>query len=277
MATDVLRRRTKAQAAARAARVRRERRLLVVGALLLAALLAFEGPKTMRSLQGKSSSPAPAPAPASTSPARTATAPQSQSQSVVSRFAAKDPFVPQLGANGTPPAGPTSATPPRVRDSHFVSKDPFKQQLAPPASSPPAATPAVPPKVLPPRPVAKKTAANKKAESAPAVKAKAPAASPRPSSQSAPHLTASVKGIVVIMESVPVARGIVAAKRVAVRARTRGVPKANLLFSSRYPALRSGFYAVYSGPYSAPAKALKALKVARESGYTSAYVRQLGH
>jgi hypothetical protein len=74
-----------------------------------------------------------------------------------------------------------------------------------------------------------------------------------------------------------VSRGIVAAKRAAVAARTQGVPKTNLLFSSRYQALRSGFYAVYSGPYSTSAKALNALKLARASGYTSAYVRRLGH
>jgi hypothetical protein len=278
MATTALRRR-KAQAAARATRARREKTLLVGGVVILAALLAFEGPKTLRSLRGTSSPPAATPAPASTTPASTATVPGSQStgQSMVSRFSAKDPFVAQLGVNGTPPPAPTRAAPPRVRDSHFVAKDPFKQQLAVRVPTVPGPTPAVPPKVLPPRPVTKNKAADtsKKAASAPAAKAK-PASKPQTPGQSAPRLTASVSGIVVIIQSVPVSQGIVAAKRAAVAARTQGVPKTNLLFSSRYRALRSGFYAVYSGPYSTSAKALNALKLARASGYASAYVRRIG-
>lgn len=278
MATDVLRRRTKAQAAARVARARREKVVLVLGIVLLAGLLALEGPKTLKSLRGTSSPPAGMAAPASTTPGRVATTPK-KTLSVVSRFAVKDPFVQQLGVNGTPQPGPTPATPPRVRTSHFVPKDPFKQQLAPSVSAAPAATPAVPPKVLPPRPATTKKAAvtTKKAGSASAVKVGAPAAGSLAPSQSAPRLTASVSGIVVILQSVPVSQGIVAAKRAAVTARTRGVPKTNLLFSSRYPVLRSGFYAVYSGPYSTPARALNALKLVRESGYASAYVRRVGH
>jgi SPOR domain len=246
MATSALSRR-KGRAASQIARARREKVALVAGFLILGALLAIEGPKTLNGLRGTSPAPAQAPTGATTAPSHAGTAPRTGSKDPLAGFAAKDPFVQQLGVNGVASPGPTRATPPAVRTSHFVQKDPFVQQLGAPASSAAAAlTAAVPPKVLEPK-----------------------ARQPRP-------LATVGHGVVVIVASVPVARGQAAADNVAAQARTKGVQNVHVALSSAQSTLRSGFYAVYSGPYSTLTGALNGLKSIRGAGYTGAYTRRLG-
>jgi len=245
MATSALSRR-KGRAASQVARARREKAALVAGVLILGVLLAIEGPKTLNGLRGTSAPPAQAPT-ATTAPSHAATAPRTGSRDPLSGFKAKDPFVPQLGVNGTPSAGPTRATPPTVRTSHFVQKDPFVPQLGAPASSAaPTLTAAVPPKVVEPK-----------------------ARQPRP-------LTTVGSGVVVIVASVPVAQGQTAADKAAAQARTKGVQNVHVALSSAQSTLRSGFYAVYSGPYPTLAGALNELKSIRGAGYKGAYTRRLG-
>src|SRR5204862_6214766 len=99
MATDAVRyRRGAREASARAQKERREKIALVVGCTLLLAIGAFEGPKTLKRLHGSSASSAPAPAIAPGSPATAVPAapPKPVSLKPLARFAAKDPFVPQV-------------------------------------------------------------------------------------------------------------------------------------------------------------------------------------
>jgi hypothetical protein len=277
MATEAVRRRARAEAAGRVARQRRERVLLGTGILLLVGLLAVEGPKTLSKLHA--SSPAPLPTATATSmpssSGSTAAASASAALKTVSRYRSKDPFEPQIAAisGGSPTVAVLASKPPKVRSAHFVKKDPFAGQVGVSTGTPPPPVTATPPVVTGPAPLKHEST---QAKSARVAKGSTPAAKAPATSGPGPQVTPSVTGFVVVVASVPVAQGILAAKRAALTARTRGVARANILFSSRYPALRSGFYAVYSGPYRTSAAALKALGLVRSSGYQAAYTRLLG-
>jgi hypothetical protein len=243
MASDAIRRRAGVQAAAtRAARVRREKLLLGAGILALAGLLALEGPKTLNSLEGKSSAPSSAMS-TNTTGSPTAKAPAPTSLKALSKLQAKDPFAQQLAGSGTQSPGATSLTPPAVRDSHFVQKDPFVQQVGAPAvSSVAVVTPVAAPKVAPVRP-----------------------------------LSSVGSGIIVIVASVPVGRGQAVAEKAATQAQAKGVKAVHVALSSAYKTLRTGYFAVYTGPYSTLAAAVKELASVRRLGFVSAYTRRLGH
>lgn len=262
MASEAVRRRARVRAASTVARARREKMALALGILVLAGLLALEGPKTLRSLQGASPAPAPATTTTATASHKTA-ATASSSLEEVSRFSVKDPFAQQLTGNGTPSAGPTHASGPRVRTSHFVPKDPFKQQLLPPTSAASTAVPVTPPKVLPPKPAARMRASEAKSEAKKATKMQS--------------LASLGSGTVVIVASVPVAQGQAAAKKVAAQARSRGVTNVHVALSSASKTPRTRYFAVYAGPYSTSTAAVKELGSVRKAGYASAYTRHLGH
>jgi SPOR domain len=259
MASEAVRRRTKAERARSVARARREKVMLGVGVLVLAVLLAVEGPKTLKRVQGGSSSPAPATATTTTAPQQTATTSSAADLKTIAKLPAKDPFVPQLGTNGTPSPGPTLATPPRVRTAHFVAKDLFRQQLGVTASASAASAPALatPPKVSPVKSAAKSTSAPKVVKVVP--------------------LTSVGNGTVVIVASVAVSQGQAAADKAAAQARSRGVTNVHVALSSASSTQRTGYFAVYTGPYSTSAAASKALGSVGKAGYTSAYTRHLGH
>jgi hypothetical protein len=249
MASDALRQqRTRVKAANRAARARRERLALAGGALLLAALLALEGPKTLRSLQG--AKPTPAPATTTTQaagPVNTVAASNAANLKTIAKLPAKDPFAQQLAGSGTSASPDTPATAPSVRTSHFVSKDPFVQQLeAAPATAAAAPTPTAAPRVT-------------------------------PTTASVPSITTIGSGTIVIVASVPVGQGQAAAKKAAAQARAKGVKAVRIAGSSAYRTLRTGYYAVYTGPYSTLSAASKELTAVRRAGYSSAYTRRLGH
>jgi hypothetical protein len=241
MATDAVRYRRQGRAdAARVQKARRDKIVLGVGCAILLGVGAFEGPKTLKRLHSSSASSAPAPAIAPTGPAAVAVAPPKPvSLKPLARFAAKDPFVPQL-ASAPSKATPTlSNNPPAVRASHWVQKDPFVQQLS--------------------------------------VDTAGPATGGTSSSGSKGVPVAGAGAYIVVVASVPFGAGGSDAKHEAAVARAHGVPSVKVVNSSNYPTLREGYYAVYSGPYSTLAKALDALAHIRGLGYVSAYTRRLGH
>jgi hypothetical protein len=242
MATDAVRyRRGAREASARAQKERREKIGLVVGCVLLLAIGAFEGPKTLKRLRGSSASSAPAPAIVPGSPAAVVPAapPKPVSLKPLARFAAKDPFVPQVVSAPTKPTPVLANNPPAVRTSHWVEKDPFVQQLSIDSAGPVSG------------------------------------GSSSSGSKSAP--VAGSGAYIVVVASVPFGAGGSDAKHEAAVARGHGVPSVKVVNSSNYPTLREGYYAVYSGPYSTLAKALDALGHIRGLGYVSAYTRRLGH
>jgi len=241
MATDALRRNTRARAGAGAAKARREKIALVVGVVILAGLVAFEGPKTLKALHGAST--------ATTAPAVEPAAPASSAPPAARRrqaldlhrlraYTAKDPFVPQAGTATSASPAPVEATPPHVRTDHFVAKDPFVQQLT--------ATPTVTPTTTTTTAGASKTGS-----------------------------TTTQGGYIVMLASVYLGRGRGAAEKAAAAARAHHIPNVGIVVSSDYPTLRTGFYAVYSGPYPTLGKALTMLQTIRGHGYVSAYTRRL--
>jgi hypothetical protein len=256
MAIDALRQRSSAKAASQAAaKQRREKIALGAGILIFVLLLALEGPKTLSHLHGSSASSPPLPAPTTAQPKPVA-APRPVDLGAVRRYSEKDPFVPQVGSPATSVtgAGPTSASGPAVRASHFVSKDPFVPQVGVITTSAPAvvAKPTAPPVVA--KPV-----------TPPAVKPAAPAT----------PAVSSAQGLVVIVASIPLARGKKAADQAAAAATARGVPDVHVVVSSDYPTLRAGYYAVYSGTYATSTKIRQALQQVRSLGYPRAYTRRL--
>jgi hypothetical protein len=245
MATDAVRyRRQSRQETARAAKQRREKIILVVGFALLLGIVAFEGPKTLKRLHGSStastSAPAIAPSPTAAVPAAP---PKPVSLKRLARFAAKDPFVPQVGIGAGSAPTVLSVYPPAVRTSHFVQKDPFIQQLT----------------------VSSGAATGTTAQSGGST------------GQSQTPAAAGAGSLIVVVASVPVGAGRGEAMREAAAARAHGVPNVSVVLSSNYPTLRTGYYAVYSGPYSTLARVIAAVERIRGLGYVSAYTRRLGH
>jgi hypothetical protein len=228
----------------RAAKEKREKIILGVCGIVLLALLAFEGPKTLKKLHGNPTAAPPAVAPASSGAAGSTgtTAPQAaHSLSRIAKLGAKDPFVQQLGGSTASAGGPVEAVPPAVRTSHFVAKDPFVQQLTLAAPAPSVT-------------------------------------SPTNASPTSPSTGAAADGdYIVMLASVPLSDGRAAAEHAAAAARNGGVKNVSIVNSSSYPTLRTGFYAVYSGPYPTLGALLPALQKVRGQGYPSAYTRRLAH
>ena len=159
----------------------------------------------------------------------------------LNRFAAKDPFVAQLGTGPTSLPAVTSLTPPAVRAKSFTAKDPFAAQVS--VSSPPA-----------------------------------PGTAPAPARPASPGASHGGSGnYIVVLASIPLAAGHGAATQAAAAARKHGVGQVAIVTSSAYPTLRTGFYAVYSGPYATLAELAPALQQVRGEGYPSAYTRRLAH
>jgi hypothetical protein len=228
-----------------AAKAKREKIVLAVLGVVLLGLLAFEGPKMLKRSHGSSSSSATSAASAtgSTSVGSATAAPAQQPVDLkaLNRYPSKDPFIAQLGASAATVSGPVSAAGPPVRAKHFVAKDPFVAQLT--LSNP------------------------------------APAGSPG-STPPATDETGTSGGngdYIVILASIPLSYGHAAASTAAAAARKAGVAKVRIVDSSGYPTLRTGFYAVYSGPYATLDELQPVLEQIRGQGYASAYTRRLAH
>lgn len=57
------------------------------------------------------------------------------------------------------------------------------------------------------------------------------------------------EGFTIILAARPAARGLAAARELALEARRAGLPEVGILLSSRYPDLHPGYYLVFSGVY----------------------------
>lgn len=261
MAVEVVgyRKRKRKDEAKRAARAKKEKILLAVCGVVLLGVLAFEGPKTLKRFHGSSAAPATvAPTASTTTPA---TGPQAanstakaDSLGATKHLASKDPFVAQLGTEAAGSSQFTTVAGPAVRESHFVKKDPFIQQLS--FAAPPTASSTTAPTTAPTEKPASGTPASKK----PAGDKAEPGGN-----------------YIVMVASIPISDGHGAARAEAAKARSQGIASVKIVDSSSYPTLRTGFYAVYSGPYPTLAELLPALEQVRGKGYPSAYTRRLAH
>lgn len=101
-----------------------------------------------------------------------------------------------------------------------------------------------------------------------------------PDTQTAPTAkagTASPRGQwVVVLRSVPVAEGHASAASAADAFRKLGLGNAGVFMSSKYPALRKGYFVVHGGRFTTRLSAWAALLAARRAGAPSPYVRSLG-
>jgi hypothetical protein len=221
----------------RAAKERRQKRMLVVGLVLLAGVIALQGPKTLKRLHG----PAPAASAPSTStgssrgePARRKIA--SSDDAAARAFGEKDPFVAQVSVGGSDFKASIATAGPPVRSTSFVQKDPFIQQVTVGGSG---------------------TIAG--------------------SGQDHGTPAASTGGrYIVVLASLPTGNGRGNATRAAAQARGIGLGDVGVLVSSDYSTLRTGFYVVYAGPFTSLEDALRALTDARSKGFITAYSRRLG-
>lgn len=234
------------------AKAKRDKILLGFCLAVLALLIAWQGPKTIKKLQGPAAQTDVAPltpigaptahrGPASTTWPGVLTNPPrpnfAKREAVLrARFASRDAFVPQAAIGSTASATPAGRvpTPPAVRATHFVAKDPF----------------------LPQQTVS---------ESAPAT---------GPGGATVPVATAG-GGYVVVIASIPTSSSRALATGVARRARAAGLANVGVLTSSAYPTLRSGFYAVYLGRFQTLKQTLAAINAAHAHGF-SAYARRIG-
>ena len=243
--------------AKRAAKAKREKILLAVCGVILLAVLALMGPKMLKQLHGsRAAAPATVAPSASGTPTTAAQAATAAEQADAFRatkhLASKDPFVTQVGTEVAADQGPTTAAAPAVRESKFVKKDPFVQQLTF-SDTPTTST---------------------------STSTSTPTATPGPvtdKSATAKPTVESGGNYIVMVASIPISDGRATARAAAATARSQGVPSVKIVDSSGYPTLRTGFYAVYSGPYPTLAELLPALEQVRGKGYASAYTRRLAH
>ena len=114
----------------------RQKKIAIGGCVLLLALVAFQGPKTLKLLQGPQALPSPAAtAPATTTPAAPAGTPAGQ---VPATGEAPAAAAPQLSAVADSDLSPDVEQGQLATFERFASKDPFTQQ-AEPVEAPPAA------------------------------------------------------------------------------------------------------------------------------------------
>lgn len=220
----------------RAAKEKRQKIFLAVGGLVLVLLLAWQGPKTLKALRGSSAADTAAPAP--TTP-------------------------------GAVPAAPAAPKPVRLRQfDRYPGKDPFVPLVTagPLAAATPVAT-ATPPAVRLSHFVAKDPFVQQ------VTLTDVPAAPPAKGGKGG---SASGRlSYIVMVASIPLGDGHRKADQAAALARKRGVGSVHIVDSSDYGTLRSGFYAVYSGPYETLDATLAALERVRGRGYVSAYTRRI--
>jgi hypothetical protein len=112
----------------------KQKKIAIGGAVLLLALLGFQGPKTLKMLQG----PQPVAAPASTTPATTTPGATSAPGTVTSGAAGEVPAAPapELTAVADSDLAPEAEPGQLATFERFSSKDPFAQQAEPVASAP---------------------------------------------------------------------------------------------------------------------------------------------
>ena len=85
----------------------------------------------------------------------------------------------------------------------------------------------------------------------------------------------AVHGWIVILASIPTAQGQSSANSFARSARQRGLVPVSVLNSSNRRPLRGGYWVVYTGPYPTLNAVTQSASSVHNSGYGSAYIRQL--
>jgi SPOR domain len=234
---------SRVEGARRAARDRRDRIILVVGGVALVAILAIEGPGTVKQLTGSGSTPASAAAATSTPAVNPhtgeAVAVDPASPARLAHFDARDVFVPQVSSDDTTGGGIGATVVPKapdVRARDFVAKNPFIPQISAPASTPSTNGSGV------------------------------------PGSTSAESTTTGSGSFIVVLGSASdqrtAARAIVAAKNAGLKnvAAAKGV----------LPSSKNGAFTVFTGPYPSPAEAQSWLVRATKDGYPNAVTRKIG-
>jgi hypothetical protein len=246
--STVSRRRSSSRAQAAAAKRKREKIMLVVGAVLLAVLLAWRGPSTIKQLTGGSSTSS-----STSSSGAPATQPQSAADSSASGHGAgfrqwrpRDPMGtatsagPDTWSEVSPPAG--------LRDP--FSGGPHSSAVSTAPATPTLSTPATPSSTsgaLPQQLVIGTPGAGRSAKS----------------------------GWIVILASIPTAKGEKAAGRIAANARNVGLGSVSVLNSSNRRPLRGGYWVVYTGPFQSLAEVSKQAGAVHGKGFVDAYIRQL--
>ena len=111
----------------------KQKKIAIGGFVLLLALLAFQGPKTLKMLQG----PQPIAAPTSTAPAATTPVPGATTPTTEVPAAP----APELSAVADSDLSPEADEGQLATFERFASKDPFAQQAEPATASPPVSAP----------------------------------------------------------------------------------------------------------------------------------------
>ena len=111
----------------------KQKKIAIGGAVLLLALLGFQGPKTLKMLQG----PQPVTAPTSTAPASTTPAAGTTTAGGTAAGQVPGAPAPELSAVADSDLAPEAEQGQLATFERFASKDPFAQQAEPVASAPP--------------------------------------------------------------------------------------------------------------------------------------------
>jgi SPOR domain len=256
VATGTLRRRGSQEAQA-AAKAKRQKLILIVGAVVLVGVLVFQLPKLMKGSSSGTSAASTSTTPTTSTPGTAATAPAlpaatvgptisaaqvTHDLAVIARnYPSKDPFKVQVstGTTSTTQPAPTIPKAPAVRNAHFKLKDPFVAQVST------GTTTSTPAPTIPAAPPVKTPTVHKTASTAP-------------------------YGYIVILRSL---ESKAAALREVKAAHAQGLTSAGVLYSSKYTTLRHGYWVVYLNRYPTWNAANAGLRAARAHGYSSAYRR----
>jgi hypothetical protein len=248
--TTISRRGAKAAAAERAAKERKQLYVVIGLAALLVVVLAFEVPKLLSRGGGSdavpvstvpSSTPTTPPSVAAgstTAPAAGAAAPLTRAQRRALRQPANDPFT------GTVTPAP----------------DAIGSVKSPAGLHDPFGSPSAPGRIVASAPSTTVTA--------PAIKGTIVIGKPGSG-------TVAEHGWIVILASIPTAKGKAAATSFAAKAKRAGVGSISILNSSNSRPLRGGYWVVYSGPFTTLVEVNSNASEVHGKGYGSAYIRQL--
>jgi len=249
-ASTISRRRSNAQAEARAAKEKKQKIFLAAAGVLLVLLLIVELPKLMKSSGSSTSSTATTPStPAVDTPAATGAVVASaktpteikQDTAAIKRMSAHDVFG-RADAVGAQPAFQNIPTPAGVRDPFegtgtASSTSALKKKVASASVSAP-----LPAQIV----IGKKT-----------------------------KNTVANKGWIVILASIPTSKGRASATSFVAKAEKKGITGLSILNSSNSKPLRGGYWVVYAGPFKSIAAVNTNANSVHQSGFGSAYVRQL--
>ncbi len=242
---SVSQRRRTAYANAAAAKQRRQKILVIVGLVILAAILAYEVPHTLKLLKGSSSTAAALAPTTAVVPSGGAQTRATAALHGLRRHLPVDLFAVTRVSAGVTTFG-QAANPPGLHD-------PFASAGSSTSSAPPAQTTGTggttspPIHILPKQIVIGQPGAGRVA----------------------------THGWILILASIPTGQGRSSAATIAERARNHGLTFVSILNSSNRRPLRGGYWVVYTGPYPSLGSVNSASTHVHASGFGDAYIRQL--